>query len=145
MTVYDAEDWLMRGWNVEREITAKREQLASLMDSVTSITAQLSGVPGSPSKDPHRKMDSYAILSGDIQKEIDALCKIQTEVSNAINSVDVDQLRVLLIERYINRKTWKEISDILHYSYDGKRVFQLRTDALKKIKDYIELHYHNVV
>lgn len=145
MTVYDAEDWLMRGWCIEREISAKKEQLAVLMDSVTSITAQLSGVPGSPSKDPHRKMDSYAILSGELQKEIDNLIKIQTEVSEAINAVDNEQLRVLLIERYINRKTWKDISDILHYSYDGKRVFQLRTDALKKIKDYIELHYANVV
>lgn len=145
MTVYDAEDWLMRGWCIEREISAKKEQLAVLMDSVTSITAQLSGVPGSPSKDPHRKMDSYAILSGELQKEIDNLIKIQTEVSEAINAVDNEQLRVLLIERYINRKTWKDISDILHYSYDGKRVFQLRTDALKIIKDYIELHYHNVV
>ena len=138
MTIKQTERWLYRAWNTSEEIKAKMAQLEEATSQVTSITAQMSGMPGSVSKDPHARMDKYIILSGNLQSQIDRLAGTLNEITEVIDKVPDGQLRTLLTERYLNRRKWEDVSELMHYSYEGGYIFRLNREALKAVKDILE-------
>lgn len=142
MTIRETERWLYRAWTASAEIAAKKQQLAEATSQVTAITSQLTGVTVGSTKDPHAKMDRYAILSGSLQQQIDKLMGVQIEITEVIDQVEDDQLRTLLTERYLNRRKWEQISDIMHYSHEGGYVFRLKREAVKAVQAILEGTVH---
>lgn len=50
------------------------------------------------------------------RQEIDRLKRIKEEVRWVISQVRPNELAVLLTERYVQGRSWKELAQILHYS-----------------------------
>lgn len=73
-----------------------------------------------------------------INNRIKELNEIKTEIITVINNVQSSTLRTLLIERYINYKTWEQNEEILGYSY-VHIVHRLHPKALAIMKSVVEI------
>lgn len=128
-------DWLMRAWNLDKEINQLLATKAEAYGRATGTTASTEGerVQTSRNNSSESKFVSYTEYSAMIDKRIDELYDIKQEILSAINQVQDSSLRTLLIARYINFKTWERIAVEMNYSY-VHLVHNLHPKALQAIK-----------
>jgi len=125
-------EWLNRGYKLDREINA----LITAREKVLELTCRTASGNTSDKVQTSRKNTSenwyieYADYSREIDNQIDKLIRIKREIQNAINRVSDSTLCTLLIERYINFKTWEQIAVDMNYSLRG--VHNLHHKALQK-------------
>lgn len=123
--------WLMRGWKTNREIDSLINARQDAFERLTAITQKLDKISVNGTKDPHA-FDSYVAFEDEINRRIDQLYAIKTEIIQAINQIPSPIYRAVLIERYINMKTLEHTAENLNYSYQhmcrlqGKAFIELR-------------------
>lgn len=128
-------DWLSRGWKIDNEIDALLEAQSRLKAEATRCTSRMDAVPGGGNGEINsneRFIVAYLQLEEKINKKIDDLVIIKSEIMKAIDTVENSELRALLVYRYINCKTWDEIAYRMNYSlyYVSK---EMHKKALKNI------------
>ena len=62
------------------------------------------------------KADAYLALSEKIQKEQERLAMIKAEIISTTAKVQDAALRALLIERYVNGRSWRETAERMNYN-----------------------------
>ena len=129
-------EWLNRARRLDYEISALIRAKDNAWEQVISITSSPSGVVVSSTKDPH-KFDRVIELDDKIDRRIDELCAIKAEILSAINKVEDTSLRTLLLERYINCKTWERIAVDMCYSFSTVVQYK-HPQALNAIRPFIE-------
>lgn len=82
------------------------------------------------------KMRLKSLQSGDIKTT--KLKQIRAEISSVIEQVQDNTLATLLIEYYLNDKSWVEVAAALGYSYQTV-VQRKHPDALKAVADLIKV------
>lgn len=127
-----------RVWHQDREVAALKRQLAKAETDATSITAQLDGMPGQPSKDPHHKVEHPAIIAEQICEMIEGKYYSMSETLAVIKQVEDPDARTLLMMRYINCEKWEAIGETLGYTYPYRGVYKLRKKALRMCEPFIE-------
>lgn len=127
-------DWLNRGRNLNEEINAliKAKEKALYDACNVSFAYDKDRVQTSRNNSTETKFTRFADYSKAIDERIDELYKIKQEILKAISGVDNSTYRALLIERYINFKTWEQIADYMNYS--RMHVTRLHGRALQKVK-----------
>lgn len=138
-----AKEWLMRGWELNKEIDILEMAKWRAYDRCTSKTQTLKErIHGSNSE--YDSMTAYAALSEQIDTMIDKLIDLKKTTLQVVQQLDKSVYRQILIARYINFETWEAIATRLHYSY--RQVCRLHGIALQAIapiiKDYGEEHKH---
>ena len=125
----------MRAWKLDNEIKALKEAQQNAYDrciSITTVPKEINiSCPNNRNKD--NLLVTYAKLKSDIEEAVKNLYIIKAEILTAINSVENSIYRTLLIERYINFKTWEQIAVDMNYSY-VHIVHTLHPRALEYIK-----------
>lgn len=129
------QSWLGRAWRIEQEIHALEEAKQREYERVTSATAATVGRVVSTSGDKH-KYDKYAGFADRLERRIHELSSVKQEIEEAISRVENSTHRTLLLERYINCKTWERIAVDMNYSY--KQICRIHGRALAGIKDVLE-------
>lgn len=127
--------WLLRFRNTKAELQSLKEQKEALFDELVSCTAPTDKEALSGTKSSGREMAlvKYADISDTIDKRIIELLELRAEINEAIENVSDSVLRTILYERYINLKTWYQISAVVHYS--DKHIIQvLHPKALRAVK-----------
>lgn len=128
-----AKEYLKQYAELDAEINCKLEQLAKLRALSTSIPAPSGGgSSGSPSDRTGRITEKIVDLENEINAKIDRLVDLQKEIEEIIEAVEDSRYRIILTERYINRKKWEDIADILHI--DLRWLYVLHGRALNEIK-----------
>ena len=127
-------EWLNRGRNLNEEINAliKAKEKALYDACNVSIAYDKERVQTSQNNSTEAKFTRFADYSKAIDERIDELYKIKQEILKAISGVDNSTYRTLLIERYINFKTWEEIAVYMNYSY--MHITRLHGKALQRVK-----------
>ena len=127
-------EWLNRGRNLNEEINAliKAKEKALYDACNVSIAYDKERVQESQNNSTEAKFTRFADYSKAIDERIDELYKIKQEILKAISGVDNSTYRALLIERYINFKTWEQTADYMNYS--RMHVTRLHGRALQKVK-----------
>ena len=94
----DTKEWLTQGKYINKEIRALRDAL---------------------SKAEHfpEKNENCAYYKNILENKIDELSKTNSDIISAIYKVEDNILRTLLIERFINNKTWEMVSHRLGYDF----------------------------
>ena len=128
-------EWLNRARRLDHEIDALISAKDLAWEKIISITSNPDAIVVSRSKNPH-KFDRYVELQEKINDRIDELCAIKAEILRTINRVDDTVLRTLLIERYINCKTWERIAVDMGYSF-GAIVQYKHPQALNAVREFI--------
>ena len=135
-----AKEYLSRYKLLDSKINDRLEQLEDLRSMALRITpVQGDGSAHSGSSDKIGSIVAKIVdLESTINIDIDRLIELKLEIESIIKSVNDDVLETLLIKRYINCKTFEQIAVEMHYTY--KWICVMHGKALKKIKEYIELH-----
>lgn len=128
-----AKQWLNRGYRINEEIDElMREQKQALLQATSTALGGGEKVQSSNGNTAERRFVNYAAYSETIDKRIDELYSIKNEILAAINEVEDNTLRRLLILRYIKFYTWEEIAEKMNYSYVHV-VHNLHPKALKRV------------
>ena len=127
-------EWLNRGRNLNEEINALiNAKEKALYDACNvSIAYDKERVQTSQYNSSEMKFSKFADYSKAIDDRIDELYRIKQEILNAIYEVKNSTYRTLLIERYINFKTWEQIAVKINYDYYHV-IKHLHPKALKAI------------
>lgn len=128
-------EWLNRGWKLDKEIKALQNAKQKAFEMACNVSSSIdpNKVQYSKGNSIEDKLIRYADYVLIIDKRISELCHIQNEILIAINKIEDNVQRILLIERYINFENWDNIKEIIGYT-DVSNVFRLHNKALKKIK-----------
>lgn len=132
-------EWLSRGWKLDNEINALLSEQKRAFDIACGTTTRISDdkVQASRGNSAETKFINYLEYSKMIDDRIDELYAIKQEILKAINKLEDNTYRTLLIERYINFKTWENIAVDMNYCYKHI-VHTLHPKSLKCIKEVIE-------
>ena len=125
--------WLSRARQCDREISVLMKAKNRERDRLLSMTASLDSDPVSHTADPH-KFDKYVELVDKMNRRIDELYAIKKEVATVIDKVQDDQLREILLLRYVSVMTWEQIAVAMDMSY--RHVCRLHGDALEAVKKF---------
>lgn len=134
-----AKEYLEIAINIDKRITSLTNRITYLRSNtervtpVYEITARMSGCSG----------DTLSQVIGDILDSASEIAKIRDEfakyrirVEHEIQRIPNNIYATLLEERYINGKSWKEISEIIDYN-DEKYVREVvHNQALKEFEKF---------
>ena len=126
--------WLRRyleAVKAEKEIALEMEELEGQYILPSRV---IDGMPHGSGGDAD--LSAFAAKYDELYREIkDALeerIQIRREVRAAVESLENETQKILMLYRYIDGKTWEQIAVIMGYTW--RRVLQIHGDALLKIK-----------
>lgn len=142
MSNQDKIEWLKRYRVMDQEMKQLTEELERWRARATKITPTISGEQGSGGSDRlQTSVDKICELEDNICRKIDSLTQMRGEIERAINSIPDSTLRQLMRYRYIDGRTFEEISVLMNYSW--RWIHQLHSKALSQL--CIEVHTHPVI
>ncbi len=135
----NAREFLGRAYMLEARIDSKTEQLKHLRALTQNTTAVYGREGVSHSRHTDRMADLVARIA-DMEKQvsesIEKLISIKQEILDAIGRIDECKLQTVLELRYLNMKSWNEISAIM---YTGKtNLYRLHKKALTRLQEILD-------
>lgn len=134
MTNQEKKAYLTRYRAADDEINDLLREKERIMARLTKMTSSVSDMPHGPQQ-PDKLTDGVARLielDGEIDRKVDALCKMREELRACIETVPDFTLQRILMLRYISGQTWEQIAVNTNYCY--KQVCRLHGTALSKLK-----------
>jgi hypothetical protein len=130
----NAKEYLSQAYRIDQRINSKLEQVMSLRDLLGKANVTLTGMPKSPTPNPHSMEDiivKMVDLESEINDDIDTLVDLKAEIMRCIKRVDNPEYQTLLELRYLCFKHWEDISADMGYSL--RRIYELHNLALEQI------------
>lgn len=135
------QEWLERGWELNKEIEELKATKINIWERCTSTTPSYSTKPKGGSPNPH-KFDALSQYSAAIDTRCAQLAAVSGEIFNAICRLPLDKdnnkYRRLLQYRYLNFYTFEQIAVMMNYTW--RHVHRIHAEALEAIKDVIVCH-----
>ena len=132
-----AKEYLSRYHLINIRINQKIDQQRQLRELATNISPSSGGGHSSGA------VAKIATLEQEINAEIDELIRVKAEIERTVSAVSDERLRLILIARYINCKTFEYIACEMHYSY--KQICRLHGKALLRMQDVLECPIASVI
>lgn len=129
-----AKAWLSRGRTIDRELRALNEAREAMIAQMTKAT-RTQGEVVQTSKDPHR-FDKLGELAERIEQRTRELDSVKAEIFTVINAVPDGLCRCVLLERYINCKSFERCAVDLNVSI--RNVWRLHGRALQMVEERYE-------
>lgn len=129
-------EWLNRSRTMEKELKQLKELKERAYSLACGGSAEASGnerVQTSRQNTTDDKFAAYADYSKQVDDMTAELIRYRGKVLKAINQVQNKTYKMLLIERYINCKTWEHIAESIGLK-DVRHIYRLHKKALKYIK-----------
>jgi len=131
-----AKQWLNRARRIDREIRTLEEVITSTRERLESVTQSYSGDGAQSSKDPH-KFDRLVELESLVNEKINEQIQIKTEILEAISQIRDRRQRMVLMEYYVNMKTWEQVAVDIGHSY--QHTHRIHGYALRSIEKIISM------
>lgn len=134
-------EYLSRYAWLDMQINSKQEQADTLRARARSVSSPIIGTDthsgNGRHSDPIGEITQKIVdLEQEINRDIDQLVDIQTEIRTVISRISDDVLRTLLEKKYLNCKSLELIAVEMSYSY--RQICRLHGKALNAVKDVIE-------
>lgn len=114
MTTIEVKAWLSRAQKLKKEKAVLEEIRRETFERLTSTTGRTDGITVSSSSDPV-KADALVILNDEVREKIEAIERVTLEIFEAISALDNEDYRTILYSKYLQRKSWTEIAEAIHY------------------------------
>ena len=113
------ETYLSQGRMLDQRINYQLKKLGELKNaacSLPAVTIRKDKVQSSTDGDAPfvRALIRVEEMEEKINREIDMLADLKEEIMGVIGQVDSEELRMVLIYRYLEGMTWEEIGDLVH-------------------------------
>lgn len=128
----NAKEYLSQAYRIDQRINSKLEQVMSLRDLLGKANVTLTGMPKTPTPNPHSMEDiivKMVDLESEINDDIDTLVDLKAEIMRCIKRVDNPEYQTLLELRYLCFKRWEKIA--VEMGYDLRYVYKLHDQALE--------------
>lgn len=112
---------LLNEYEKSEKITLSASKLKQVMADSNKIS--------NPTEDTFFQRIEY---SSDLLYKTDCLVNLKIQISNEIDQIQDRILRILLRERYISSKSWKDIAVVLNY--DLRHIHRLHKEALEEFE-----------
>lgn len=134
-----ARDWLNRNYGFSMELDAIQRRLdrmqADIEKCVKPIRLREVQEAQGLGNGTEERMADWIDMSAELEKKRLILLARDRETLKIIDMVDSPVLRTILIERYVNRRPWKTMDQVLHY--DRATIFRYHLQALSAIIPFI--------
>lgn len=133
-----AKEWLNRNYGLAMELDAIQHRLDRMQSDIEKATKpiRLREVQEQPTgNSTEDKMADWIDMSADLERRRYVLLNQDKETLGVIENVQSSILRTILIERYVNRKTWRAICQFI--PYERSRLFDLHVQALDAVLPFI--------
>lgn len=129
-----AKEYLTRARTLDRELIALERARERTIAQLTNSTQTLTGDIVQSTKDPH-KFDRLGDLAGEIQKRTRELDKVRSEILLTVNRVPDGLCRIVLIERYLNVKSFERVA--VDNNISIRNVWRIHGRALRFVEGII--------
>ena len=137
----NTQEYLSQVFYLDCRIKSKLEQIEQLRDMSAGTSVTVSDMPGSPNRNI-RKLEDITVrliaMENAAADAIDQLSKLKLEIMLAIDQVDKVKYRVLLEERYLCYKNWKDIAMVLDIT--PRYVHKLHKKALAAVEPFLKIN-----
>ena len=120
---------------IDKEISALLRLVQSTRESLESITQNYNSDGAQVTKDPH-KFDRLIELESLVDSKVDEQIELKAEILRTIMQLDDRRQRLVLMEYYIEMKTWEQVAVDLNYSY--MHITRLHGYALKEVQRLLD-------
>lgn len=134
-----AKEYLAKAYRLDQRINSKLDQVASLNELATKATSTLSDMPKNPNKaisTMENTICKIIDLQDEINKDIDRLVDLKTEIVTTIKNIENKEYQTLLEKRYLCFDTWEQIAVDMNYSI--RWVHNIHGKALKELSKVIK-------
>lgn len=129
-----AKQYLNRVRRIDKEISALLRLVQTTRESLESITQNYNTDGAQVTNDPH-KFDRLIELEALVDSKVDEQIELKAEILRTIMQLDDRRQRLVLMEYYIEMKTWEQVAVDLNYSY--MHITRLHGYALKEVQKII--------
>lgn len=138
----------MRGWRIKSVLKSLEETRKRAWEEAVAVTPSIEvvikdgervvmdKVTQSRSNSSEKKMATYAGYTHSIERHKEKLVLVLCDIENVIMSISDNVSKELLIERYLNFKTWESIAIDMNIS--GRHIYRMKNKALKRAAEAIE-------
>lgn len=129
-----AKEYLGKAYRLDQRINSKLDQVSSLNELATKATSTLSDMPKNPNKaisTMENTICKIIDLQDEINKDIDRLVDLKTEIVTTIKNIENKEYQTLLEKRYLCFDTWEQIAVDMNYSI--QHIYRLRDKALLEV------------
>ena len=116
-----------------------RRKLQEMDAQCRSMTAQMTGMPGGGSADPH-KDGAWAALADQaalLQELYDQAVRRETDVERFISKLEKDTHRILLRLKYVDLLTWTCVQERMRENgiyYSERQIYRIHGEALQEAR-----------
>ena len=134
-----AKQWLNRNYGLSIELAAIQRMIDRMESDIAKVckpirlkeVQEAQGL-GNGSEE---RLAEYIDLKADLEKRMFVLRQRDIETKKIIDKIESNVLRSILIERYINRLRWKDMTNVFHF--ERSRLFDLHVQALDAVLPFI--------
>ena len=130
-----AKQYLIRVRSVDKEITALLRLVQKTRESLESITQNYNSDGAQTTANPHR-FDRLIELESLVDSKVDEQIALKTEILETITNLKDRRQRLVLMEYYVEMKTWEQVAVDLNYSY--MHITRIHGYALKEVQRFLE-------
>ena len=137
--IMTAKEYLNRVRSIEAELRNKESRLAKFRQDILTLQSIDYGkdrVDGGVPMDMADKIAKIETLEQQVNDEWDELIYKREEAAQLIEQLENPKYKGVLIERYINCKSWEKIAVELNYSWNG--LFKIHGKALREFQKVYE-------
>lgn len=120
---------------IDKEIEALLRLVQRTRESLESVTQNYNGDITTGTKNPH-KYDRLVELESLVDEKIDQQIALKAEILNTIMQLEDRRQRLVLMEYYVEMKTWEQVAVDLNYAW--RHVMRLHGIALKSMQEVLD-------
>ncbi len=140
----NVKEYLSQAHYLDRKISYKLDQLASIREFTTKAGNLLSNMPKGSHN--YKLMEQNIATMLDLEREVDNNMKnllyLKRTILLVIKNIDNNEYRTLLELRYLHSKKWNEISKIMGCGIDN--IYKMHHKALKACRIPTDLQKNTV-
>ena len=126
-----AKQYLNRVRRIDKEIEALLRLVQRTRESLETVTQNYDSDGAQSTKNPH-KYDRLVELESLVDEKIDQQIALKAEILNTIMQLEDRRQRLVLMEYYVEMKTWEQVAVDMNYSY--MHITRIHGYALKEVE-----------
>lgn len=130
-----AKQYLNRVRRIDKEIEALLRLVQRTRESLETVTQNYDSDGAQSTKNPH-KYDRLVELESLVDAKIDEQISMKAEILNTIMQLEDRRQRLVLMEYYVEMKTWEQVAVDMNYSY--MHITRIHGYALKAIQKVLD-------
>ena len=126
-----AKQYLNRVRRIDKEIEALLRLVQRTRESLETVTQNYDSDGAQSTKNPH-KYDRLVELESLVDAKIDEQIAMKSEILQTIMKLSDRRQRLVLMEYYIEMKTFEQVAVDIHYSW--RQIMNIHGHALKEVQ-----------